>query len=183
MTTSSRITSGFSALAWKTASRALPASPTGSRSSSASSRSRRPARTTAWSSTISTRILTSEAPPPRSSSRRLSGTRSPAGREKRESLAHPEDPDGVLASRSLVEAGAVVLDHGRHADARRERRRSRCELRVLDDVRERLLHDSIERSLHVTGQSRVSERGWKSTLIPACSATASVSRSSAATRP
>jgi hypothetical protein len=58
MTTSSKITSGFSARFWKIASRAVPASPTGSTSSSASSTSRSPDRTTAWSSTIRTRIDT-----------------------------------------------------------------------------------------------------------------------------
>src|SRR5437773_744113 len=55
MTTSIRITSGFSARAWKIASRPVPASPTGSMSGSCARRSRMPERTTAWSSTISTR--------------------------------------------------------------------------------------------------------------------------------
>ena len=32
---------------------------------------------------------------------------------------------------------------------------------MLDDVRERLLHDPIERCLHLTGQSRVSQCGVK----------------------
>ena len=61
MTTSSRTTSGFSSRAARTPSSPSPASPTTSMSSSRSRRSRRPVRTTAWSSTMRTRIVTAAA--------------------------------------------------------------------------------------------------------------------------
>ena len=84
ITTSRRTTSGFSRRAARTPSSALPASATTSRSVSRSSSRRRPVRTTAWSSTMSTLIVgvrvTAAATRGRASCRRRASTRRRATR-------------------------------------------------------------------------------------------------------
>ena len=72
----------------------------------------------------------------------------------------PRRPTPSSGTVALVEPGSVVLDHrGDAGCAAGERDADVLRVRVLDDVGERLLHDSVERSLHVAGQSRLSERG------------------------
>ena len=58
-----------------------------------------------------------------------------------------------------VEAGAVVLDHRGHRGLPpRDRDADVVRVRVLDDVRERLLHDPVERRLDLARQPRLAER-------------------------
>ena len=116
MTTSSRITSGFSARAWNTASRALPASPTGSRSVLRLEQQAQPAPDDG--------VVVDDQDPDAHAERHLRDDgRSGAGRdstvepavEQAEPLAHAEEPEPVLAHGALgSKPVAVVLDHGRH---------------------------------------------------------------------
>ena len=72
--------------------------------------------------------------------------------QQREPLAHPEQAE-TLGAGVGHEAAAVVLDHRRdRARAAREHDADRARLRVLDDVRQRLLHDPVERGLDVARQ-------------------------------
>ena len=113
-------------------------------------------RTTAWSSTIRTRITSLIAAAPSQGNLgddRRAGVRArlelqlPA--QQREPLAHPEQAE-TLGAGVGHEAAAVVLDHrGDRARAAGEHDADRARLRVLDDVRQRLLHDPIERRLDV----------------------------------
>ena len=189
MTTSMRTTSGFCSRASNTASLTSPASPTTSMSCSASSSRRRPARTTAWSSTIRTRIAvllrhrigtsaTIVVPAP---SRRLD--REPTV-EQPDALLHADEAEPLALAACRAETPPVVLDHGHHdAFALASRGRSPAGAGVLDDVRQRLLHDPVERGLDLGREPLESRFAWTSTAIPVCSAKASPSRSSAGTRP
>ena len=70
------------------------------------------------------------------------------------------------------------------ARAAREHDADRARLRVLDDVRQRLLHDPVERRLDLGREPLVAELRLEArTRIPVCSANVSRRRSSAATRP
>ena len=153
--------------------------------SSRSSSSRSPARTTAWSSTIRTRTLTAAAPPTiERRARALPRLDLERAAEQRDPLAHALRPKPPSRSRR-VEAAAVVLDQRRH-------RPPSCASstmltlpapRVLDDVRQRLLDDPVERRLGLGRQPLVAERCSRSTAIPSAPRSVSVSRSSAGTRP
>ena len=186
MTMSSRITSGLSARAWKTASRALPASPTGSMSSSASSRSRRPAADDRVVVDDQDTDAHERAPRPRASCRRPGATRSRAGRRPGPAArACRSRPTPLRAHGSRVEAGSVVLDHRRHRGlASRERDADVVRVRVLDDVRQRLLHDPVERRSRPrsAAASRRAPSGSRPES-PTARRTSSISRSSAGTRP
>ena len=93
--------------------RRSPASPTTSMSGSASSTRRSPARTTAWSSTIRTRIVTrttrhlgdERRPGARATTR--PGSRPPTSSTR---SRMPSSPSAVRASLGRVEPAAVVLD-------------------------------------------------------------------------
>ena len=159
ITTSISTTSGLVSIASKTARSAFAASPTVSMSGSASSTRRRPARTTAWSSTIedadghgSGTSATSVVPAPGVDS---TCSRPPTSAD---ALAHADETERVRARRGRVEARAVVLDHGddgavlalqEDADA--------LGAGVLDDVRQRLLDDAVERRLDLGRQPLVAE--------------------------
>ena len=73
-------------------------------------------------------------------------------------LAHADEPEDAVAGRALVESAAVVLDHRCHGPV------SPCQqdahvrrVRVLDDVRKRLLDDAVERRLHLARQPFLAE--------------------------
>ena len=112
ITTSSRITSGFSARAWKTASSAFPASPTGSMSVlglEQQAQARADDRMVVDDEDTDAHRQT--APRRRSSSPRPGATRSRAARRRaptRSRIPSEPDPSSRLARR--VEAPAVVLD-------------------------------------------------------------------------
>src|SRR5207249_6231445 len=64
---------------------------------------------------------------------------------KLDTLAHPDESQSLRMHVLCVEALAVVLDHdGRGRGPAHKQDAHACSLGVLDDVRERLLHDSIE---------------------------------------
>ena len=78
---------------------------------------------------------------------------------KDEPLAHAEESHAFPAHGSLVEAGSVVLDHRcDRGPAPGDRDADVVRVRVLDDVRERLLHDPVERRLDLGRQPRLAER-------------------------
>ena len=140
------------------ASAPSPASPTTSRSSWVSRNSRKPVRTSSWSSTISSRMLTRHHRPaaaPRPGSRRPRGARSRAllraGRPARACRRCP-CPVGVALGR--VSARRAVVDdlelEARAAE--RQRHRDTGGVRVLEHVGERLLDDAVDRQLDAAGQ-------------------------------
>ena len=97
ITTSISTTSGLCSIASKTARSAFGASPTVSMSGSASRTRRRPARTTAWSSTTSTRITERHLGHERRPAAGADSTQAPA--EERDALAHADEPEAVVAGR------------------------------------------------------------------------------------
>ena len=112
---------------------------------------RRPARTTAWSSTRTTRITERDLGDDRRASlgRRFDGE---AAVQERDPLAHPDEAEAAVAGLVRREADAVVLDHGsdgvplaghEHAHPGGPG--------VLDHVRQRLLDDAVERGLDRRG--------------------------------
>ena len=130
-------------------------------------------------------LVTRPAPRPPPSSRLLPSTRRaslPPSSPTRSFIPTRPSPS---RPRPGAEALPVVLDHGGHravspghddADAGR--------LRVLRHVRQRLLHDPVERGLDLGRRgARESRFVWMSTAIPVCSPKASASRSSAGARP
>ena len=150
ITTSSRIDVRLLARASRTASSRAPASPTTSMSCSASSSGAGPARTTAWSSTSRTRSHRSRAAPPRRAScpRPRVDSIVSVPSSSATPLAHPEQAEAVVAavagskprpSSSITAVTRPILAGQDDADARAPR--------VLDDVRQRLLHDPVERGL------------------------------------
>ena len=167
----------------------LPASPTTSMSSSASSSSRSPDRTTAWSSTIRTRIARSPSAPRRRSSspRPARLDLEPAAERARPARASRRARAAVAAVARPAKPAAVVLDHGDDAT-----RPCACSTtltcrapRVLDDVRQRLLHDPVERRLDLAAAAAASPSRASSVDVDArlLARTSSTSRSSAGTSP
>ena len=156
MTTSIRITSGFSARAWKIASRALPASPTASRSSSRVEQEPQAGADDG--------VIVDDQDARRSRDRHLGderragllrSTRLEPAVEQRDALAHAH------RGRSRRRDIAPGRSPGRRPRSPpRPRRPSGSAtmltfraLRVLDDVRERLLHDAVERGLDLGRQA------------------------------
>ena len=186
MTTSIRTRSGLAERVSKTASRTFPASPTVSMSSSASISIRRPARSTAWSSTIRTRTVTVPAPRRRSPCRRLrrdSTVSRPSSSPTRSRMPSIPSPSlAAIADRNRLPSSSITRHHlpivAREEDAHMLR------TRVLDDVRERFLHDPVERGRGIV-RKLARRRGARreSTAIPVCVLHVSVSRSSAETSP
>ena len=159
MTTSMRTTSGLclDRLEDAPAPRSR-ASPTISMSASASSTRRRPLRTTAWSSTTSTRMVigsgtsaTIVVPRRTRDSIRDRPPTSATARACRRGRARP-----LRAAR--VEAPPVVLDHGHDGDVlARDEDADTAGVRVLHDVRQRLLDDAVERVSTSLGQALLAE--------------------------
>ena len=81
--------------------------------------------------------------------------------EELDALAHPEQPQARRRRLGGVEAAAVVLDH--HEHARRLAGQHDADVGstgVLDHVRERLLHDPVQRGLNVGGKTMRTEPGF-----------------------
>ena len=129
-------------------------------------------------------MLTSAAPRRRASSLARSPARlhhEPAV-EQLDALAHPHETD-ALGRRDRIEAAPVILDHRCHAPILPPQDDA-CmpSLRVLDDIRECLLNNPVQRRLDGAAGDR-SSADSTSTSRPVCSPTVAASRSSAGTRP
>ena len=130
-----------------------------------------------------------------SSQRHLGDERRPrAGRrldreppaDERDALAHADEPEPVVRGRVRVEARAVVLDDRGDATPalRVSRMLTRARAGVLDDVRQRLLHDPVERRLDLARQPLVAElRLEVDRDARVCSRNVSARRSSAGDEP
>ena len=143
------------AAATRTASSAVSASPTGSRPSSRSSSSRRPLRSTAWSSTsrmrtgsltATSRSTTTAVPPPGEDSIR----RSPPSSSTRSRIpARPRRSVGADGSKPRPSSSTT---RRMRAPARGRDDADALGPAVAHDVGERLLHDPEERDLDALGQ-------------------------------
>ena len=100
------------------------------------------------------------APPPRAWSRAGARLDLHPAVEECEPLAHPEESDAALANDAWIESVAVVLDHRRHGGvSARDGDADPAGARVLDDVRQRLLHNAVESGLDLARQPLLTERG------------------------
>ena len=157
-----------------------------SMSGSASSTRRSPLRTTAWSSTTSTRMVigigTSAATVVPGAGARLDAE--PAADET-DALAHPDEPEAVVAVASRVEAPAVVLDHRGDEPVRlRQQDAHVLRLRVLDDVRRALPGRSGRASVSTSvGRRSSPSRASRSTRMPGLSRTSPPGARSPGTSP
>ena len=145
--------------AWATASAPSAASPTTSMSGWRSSSSRRPPRTTPWSSAISTFIAASlrggARRPSRALARECTSTRPPASRARSRMPVSPWPPvalddeaTGAPMAFAKPRPSSVMRTTGRAlvaADLDRDARRCGVAL----DVAERLLHDAVDHGLLV----------------------------------
>ena len=155
------------------ASAPSPASATTRRSGSASRISRRPRRTIAWSSAISSRagngaVIGAPVAAARVGAPRLGAELESTDRraDQQRALAHAAQPGPRRARR--VEAAAVVADL--ELDARRRDApsvtRACCAPRVARDVGQRLLRDAVDHQL-LLGAQRAAGRGVERAARPA----------------
>src|SRR5919108_1369535 len=169
MAMSRTATSGFSASAWRTASRPSPASATTCHSGFSSTILRSPWRTIVWSSARSSRSLGMEGVLAAWFCRQFcDNSRAAADRavdanvalQLDGALAHAQQaqaapPAGVRPGHGDIEAFPIVFDHDRERVAFvAERHATGACVGMASHVGQRLLHDAVRRQLHVWRELR-----------------------------